>query len=397
MATVRKREGKHGPSYQIRSSCGYDIHGKQVVKSMTWKPPLGMTLKQMEKEAHRQAVLFDERCAAGATGDGGMKFEAFSALWFKEYAEPTLKARTVDTYHQRESRTYAAIGHIRLDKLTTRHIQDFINSLCEDEQNKNTGGKLSPATVKGYVAFVSSVLDYAIKMGAIQDNPCSRVTLPTPEHKEKEVYTLEEAQRFLDSLEQASLEYQAFFTLAIFGGFRRGELLGLEWPDIDFDGQIITICRTSQYTKERGIFTDTTKTRGSQRSIKLPADVFTLLRRYRAEQAQRRLLLGDRWTAGDKLFTNTAGGPLNPKSPYAWLKLFCERTGQRFLGVHMFRHLSATLLIGGGADVRSVSAVLGHSQTSTTMNIYAHSIAEAQARASDILESLLDSRKKGVC
>ncbi len=62
----------------------------------------------------------------------------------------------------------------------------------------------------------------------------------------------------------------------------------------------------------------------------------------------------------------------------------------------MFRHLSATLLIGGGADVRSVSAVLGHSQTSTTMNIYAHSIAEAQARASDILENLLLPRNTGV-
>ena len=61
MATIRKREGKHGPSYQIRSSCGYDIHGKQVVKSMTWRPAPGMTPKQIEKEVQRQAVLFDER------------------------------------------------------------------------------------------------------------------------------------------------------------------------------------------------------------------------------------------------------------------------------------------------------------------------------------------------
>lgn len=393
MATIRKREGKHGPSYQIRSSCGYDIHGKQVVKSMTWKPPAGMTAKQMEKEAHRQAVLFDERCAAGATGDGGMKFEAFAKLWFKEYAEPTLRPRTVDRSHQYEARTYAAIGHIRLDKLTTRHTQDFINSLGRDGENETTGGALSPKTVRNYISFVSSVLDYAVKMGAIQDNPCRRVVLPPLEHKEKAVYTLEEAQRFLDSLEAAPLEYQTFFTLAIFGGFRRGELLGLEWPDIDFSNQTVSIRRTSLYTKARGIFTDTTKTRGSQRTLKLPANVFTVLRRYRAEQAQQRLLLGDRWTAGDRLFTNTDGGLLHPNTPYGWLKGFCGQTGQRFFGIHAFRHLSASLLIESGADVRTVSAMLGHSQTSTTLNIYAHSFDEAKARAGEAVGELLGKRK----
>lgn len=394
MATIRKREGKKGPSYQIRSSCGYDIHGKQVVKSMTWKPPAGMTSKQMEKEAHRQAVLFDERCAAGATGDGSMKFETFSGMWFKEYAEPTLRYRTVDRLHQYEVRIYSAIGHIRLDKLTTRHIQDFINSLGENGVNATTGGGLSPKTIRNYISFVSSVLDYAVKMGAIRDNPCSRVTLPAPEHKEKEVYTLEETQHFLDSLEGAPLEYQAFFTLAIFGGFRRGELLGLEWPDVDLEAQTVTVRRTSLYTKERGTFTDTTKTRGSQRTLKLPANVFIILRRYRAEQAQRRLLMGDRWTAGDRLFTNADGGPAHPNTPYHWLQRFCQKTGQRFLGIHAFRHLNASLLIESGADVRTVAALLGHSQASTTMNIYAHSFEEAQARAGEAVGDLLGTRKR---
>ncbi len=393
MATIRKREGKKGPSYQIRASCGYDIHGKQVVKSMTWKPPAGMTAKQMDKEAHRLAVLFDERCAAGATGDGGMKFEAFAELWFREYAEPTLRIRTVERLHQYEGRTYAALGHLRLDKLTTRHLQDFISSLRQEGVNETTGGALSPKTVRNYISFVSSVLDYAVKLGAIQDNPCSRVTLPALEHKEKEVYTLEEAQHFLDTLEQAPLEYQAFFTLAIFGGFRRGELLGLEWPDIDFDGQTVSIRRTSLYTKERGIFTDTTKTRGSQRTLKLPASVFTVLRRYRAEQAQQRLLMGNRWTAGERLFTNADGGLMNPNTPYGWLKGFCRQTGQRFLGIHAFRHLSASLLIESGADVRTVSAMLGHSQASTTLNIYAHSFDEAKARAGEAVGDILGIRK----
>jgi len=149
----------------------------------------------------------------------------------------------------------------------------------------------------------------------------------------------------------------------------------------------------SQYTKERGIFTDTTKTRGSQRTLKLPADVFALLRRYRSEQAQQRLLMGDRWTAGERLFSNADGGLLHPNTPYKWLEGFCNKTGQRFLGIHTFRHLSATLLIGGGADVRTVSAMLGHSQTSTTLNIYAHSFDEAQARTGKAIGDILSKHK----
>ena len=395
MATVKKRVGKNGVSYLIRSSCGYDADGKQVVRSMTWKPKPGMTEKQIEKALNRQSVLFDERCAAQGVGNGNIKFQAFAEQWFKEYAEPNLRERTVDRLHQQEARVYAEIGHVRLDKLTPRHIQSMIHDLGQDGLNKNTGGKLSAKTIRNYVAFVSSVLSYAVKMGMIRDNPCSRVTLPPIEQKEKEVYTLEEAQHFLDTLEQkAPLRYQTFFVLSMYSSLRRGELLGLEWPDVDFDGHIVTVRRRSLYTKEKGIFTDTTKTKQSQRTLKLPDSVFSLLRKYRIEQAQERLVLGDRWTAGERLFTTGEGKVLHPSAPYRWLEKFCKETDQRFLGIHAFRHLNASLLIEGGADVRTVSAMLGHSQTSTTLNLYAHSFAEAQARAGEAVANLLETRKR---
>ena len=201
MASVRKR----GNTYQIRSSCGYDIHGKQVVRTMTWKPTEGMTARQIEKELERQKVLFDEQCAAQGKGNGNIKFEAFAMQWFKEYAVPKLRTKSVDVYRELEPRTYAAIGHIRIDRLTVRDIQRFINGLGEDGQNKRTGGPLAPKTIRDYAGFISSVLEYAVKMELIQDNPCRRVVLPPMERKEKEVYTLEEAKQFLDSLEEAPL------------------------------------------------------------------------------------------------------------------------------------------------------------------------------------------------
>ena len=250
--------------------------------------------------------------------------------------------------------------------------------------------KLSPKTIRNYHGFISSVLSYAVRMGIIQNNPARNVALPPMEQGEKECYTIEEAQHFLDTLEQAPSKYRAFFILAIYGGFRRGELLGLEWSDLDFENCIVTIRRTSQYTKGRGVFTDTTKTAKSRRSLKLPASVFAVLRQHRATQAQERLLMGDRWNDTNRLFVTAEGQPMRPNTPYYWLKDFCKSTGQRFLGVHQFRHLNASLLINSGADPGTVSSSLGHSQISTTLNIYTHTFAEAQARAGEAVAAALD-------
>ena len=137
------------------------------------------------------------------------------------------------------------------------------------------------------------------------------------------------------------------------------------------------------------MFTDTTKTVQSQRALKLPAAVFDVLRQHRVEQVQERLRMGDQWHDSQRLFVNAFGEPMHPNTPYHWLKDFCQETGQRFLGVHHFRHLNASLLINSGADVRTVSASLGHSQVTTTLNIYAHTFAEAQTRAGEAVAEAL--------
>ena len=132
MASIKKRAGKTGVSYLIRSSCGYRTDGRQVTASMTWKPTPGMTAKQAEKELNRQAVLFDEKCAAQGAGSGNIKFQDFAQKWLTEYAEPNLRPRTVARLYQLQKRTYTALGHIRLDRLTARHVQKFIDNLGED-------------------------------------------------------------------------------------------------------------------------------------------------------------------------------------------------------------------------------------------------------------------------
>lgn len=384
MATITKR----GDSYRIRVSDGYDIHGKQKMRSMTWTPEPGMSERQIEKELERQKVLFEEKCRGGA-GACNIKFEAFSKRWFREYAEKQLRPRTIALMHGLEERTYQAIGHLRMDKITALQIQSFIHNLAEPGINKKTNGGLSPKTQGHYLTFISDVFNYAVQMDLLKDNPARRVKIAKGEPKEKDIYTIEEAQKFLDHLEEEPLRLQAFCVLAIYGGFRRAEILGLEWKDVDFDKSVVTIRRTSQYTKELGIFTDTTKTKGSQRSLKLPAGVMEILRKYKLEQSKKRLSLGDQWHNTDRLFTRWNGLPIGTSSFSKWIAAYCKKIGLRYLGIHSFRHLNASLLIYNGVDIRTVSASLGHSQTSTTLNIYAHTIAQAQAEGAEAIAEAL--------
>ena len=229
----------------------------------------------------------------------------------------------------------------------------------------------------------------------LKDNPCRRVMLPALNRKERDCYSLEEAQKFLELLQKEPMDFRTFFTLAIYGGFRKAELLGLEWKDIDFDSYVISIIQTSLYSKEKGgTFTDTTKAEGSRRSLKLPAQIFDLLREYKIWQSERRLKLGDKWVNTDSLFTTWNGEPMGTSTPLKWLDNFFERTGMRRVTIHSFRHLNATLLIDAGVDVKTVSASLGHSETATTLNIYAHTFAAAQAKASEAVADALDLKAK---
>lgn len=129
MATITKRKN----SYLIRVSCGYDINGRQIVHSMTWKPEPNMTVRQTEKELQRQAVLFEDKCKTGQCLNGSIKFKDFVDIWRKEYAEKQLKASTITKYDVMLSRILPAIGHIRLDKIQPIHLTQFYNNLSEED------------------------------------------------------------------------------------------------------------------------------------------------------------------------------------------------------------------------------------------------------------------------
>ena len=137
--------------------------------------------------------------------------------------------------------------------------------------------------------------------------------------KEKQIYTKEQVREFMQMIDTAPLKYKVFFKLAVYTGCRRGELLGLEWKDIDFDEQVIYVHQTSNYTAEKGVYTDGTKTVKSTRTVNMPQAICELLRQYKFEQDKYKANLGDQWVENDRLFIKWNGEPMHPNTPYTWL------------------------------------------------------------------------------
>ena len=126
MATIQKR----GKSYSIRVSCGYDTARRQIVRSMTWRPEDGMTEAQAEREARRQAALFEERCRMGRVLAGSVRFADFAGLWMREYAARQVRPTTCARYRSMLPRICEAIGHLRLDRIQPHHLIQFYAALA---------------------------------------------------------------------------------------------------------------------------------------------------------------------------------------------------------------------------------------------------------------------------
>lgn len=380
MATIRKR----GDSYQIRVSCGYDKNGKQVIRTKTWRPLPNMTEKQIEKELNKQAVMFEDACINGFV-NSSMKFSEFMERWEKEYAKTHLKITTLDAMEHKIRRINEEIGHVRMDKINRRVIQSFIQSLSGgSDKHKPLGGK----TVKNYVSIVSSIFNYAISLDMLSTNPCSNANLPPVKKSSREMYTPEEAQLFINKLiEKASIKYQCYFILMIYSGFRRGEICALTWDDIDFENHIISIDKALYHIKDIGSTLDTPKSAASNRCLHLSAEIFSYLKRLQDFYEQEKIRLGTQWEDNNFVFKCEDGHVISPLTPIKWLQKFCKREGLRYVPPHSFRHLNASLLIDSGANVKTVQACMGHSDAGTTLNIYAHAFAKAQAKASEAVGS----------
>ena len=250
---------------------------------------------------------------------------------------------------------------------------------------------LSEETILHHHRLISSILSTAVEWGALFANPCDRTKPPKVTHKDPKYLDEKQASILLEVLENEPMTYRTVVHMLLFTGMRRGELLGLKWVDVDFNNKILQVCRSLQYTKERGVFEDDTKNRSSERVMKLSQTAVNYLNAYKLYQLEQRLKVGDRWQNTGYIFTNDIGEPINPNTISSWFSKFMNRHSDRlpYITLHSLRHTNATLQIAGGVPITTVAKRLGHTNSTTTGKIYAHAIKSADEAAAETLENLL--------
>ena len=287
---------------------------------------------------------------------------------------------------------------VRGDKITLFRAQQIAKALDKDISSlflieKDTR-PLSAKTVLEHHRLISTVLAQAEREGLVPFNVASRCELPKAEHKEVKYFQPEEIADIRDALENEPIMWKTLTHLLLVSGARRGEILGLRWSSVDFINNRIHICNNVQYSSDIGVYADSPKTSSSIRYISLPTETMELLREYQDFKRDENKKAGITSASMSYVFSQADGKPLFPDSVNNWLDAFSKRHKLPHINPHSFRHSMASLLYFNGVDSVSISKRLGHAQVSTTSNIYAHVIAEADKRNADIISDIFLSKRQ---
>lgn len=283
-----------------------------------------------------------------------------------------------------------ALGKYRIDKISKSMLQNLVNKLHKQMQS-----------YRQVYNYAKTVMVYAYNQEYIKDNVTDRVQVPkkvlkkdttpvggaTPVRKEGNFYTRTELQEFLSHLEDyKGNQWYIFFRLLAFSGMRKGEAMALTWKDINFKEKTLSIDKTLARGKNNDMIIQTPKTKKSERTISLDEKTIEVLKSWKHEQAE--YLIGFGFNALDpkqlvfcKLKSNT---PHHLSRPMAILNEVCFKNQLKGITVHGFRHTHASLLFEAGVPMKDVKERLGHSNISTTMDIYTHVTSESKNQSAEL-------------
>lgn len=391
MANIQERRNKDGKliSFSIRVHRGRGADGKQL-KPYTTTFDVLPTWKEetARKKAEAFASVFEKECRDGIIADNRQRFDGYCDYVIGLKEQRGVKHSTIVRYKELTTRIYPAIGHIKLCDLRVDHLNDLYTSLSADGLNKKTGGKLSTKTIIEHHRLISTVLEQAFKERLVLFNVSRQAELPRVEKKEVNYFQPAQIEAIRNALENEPPKWKMLVHLLLITGARRGEILGLKWDKVDFEKNRIYICNSVLYSADRGIYEDTPKTEKSKRFVTLPIETMQELKEYKEYQSTEFFNNGIPINFKGFVFSQIDGTPMHPDSVTDYLKKFSKKYNLPHINAHAFRHTMASMLYFNGVDSVSISKRLGHAQVSTTANIYAHIMEEADQRNADILSDI---------
>lgn len=433
MASIKKIENKKGVVFRITVSNGYDMQGKKIKQTATFTPDLSMTPKQQERAANKFALEFEEKVKTGGNFDGEkLSFEEFALKWLEDKKENIAYNTYVNYKGQIENYMIPFLRGFKLADIKIPHIENYYKSLVND---------FSQSSIVKHASTINGIFKTAVRLDMLDKNPCAYAELPKSKNKidsSIKFFTPEESLMFIKSLEitypinfkehdkrvgkdkkmvridsrtinsrRTPMQYKVFYNISLFCGLRKGEVLALKWPDIDFDSKTINVSKSAA-NSDSGQTLKEPKTKSSIRVVKIPENVLILLKAYKIEYNEYRLKLGTYWQGNGNLFIQDNGALMGTSTPYSFftnhikrynkfVRANKEKASEKGLAeiplipLHGLRHSTATLLNHLGVNITDISSMLGHSRTSTTMDIYTHSFEKQSNEAVDKMNEFIQA------
>lgn len=304
-----------------------------------------------------------------------MKYTDWLGQWLENYIRPSVKVRTYERYKLiAELHIMEGVGNEELDALTPFVLQRFIVELLHSG-NKKTGGGLSANSVNAVISVIQSSLKTAHLLGLAKEYAADKIKRPKLAEKPVECFTIAEQKQIEQAILNGKKDKLYGILLCLYSGLRIGELIALQWSDIDFTKGILTVSKSCHDGKD-GLIIDEPKTATSRRTIPLPKQLMPLVKMLKKR-------------SDSDFVVSSHGKPVSVRSYQRSFELLLKKLGIPHRGFHSLRHTFATRAIECGMDVKTLSEILGHKNPTVTLNRYAHSLMEHKQDMMNRLGKLL--------
>lgn len=388
MASIKRDKDKHGNIvYRVSASNG---RGRRV--SRTFRPEPTWSARTTKRELQKFAAELELQLADGeiatkaenAEQKANEAAESARTKTLRQYGEQvflpektlSLSEKSRDSYTQLlEDHVFNALGESMINEVSPAQLKALFMQLRSE---------MAYSSVVKIYAVTNELFKYAMMDDTIKLNPMDKVSRPK-QSKDDEVnesalfYTPDEVRYIISCLENEPLKWRVYVLLLVDTGCRRGEISGIRWKSIDFNSSTIMIDRNILYTPSKGIYVSTPKGR-KRRIVDVSPEVLSLLKELQENQEPK-----SEWVFTQRGKTD----PMHPDSPNQFFDRFERKYNVKDFHPHKLRHTSASIAITNGADVVSVAARLGHSDSSTTLRMYAHANEDSIRRVGDVFRNAL--------